>query len=197
MKKLVLAMACVLSLGLLASCKQGVQDVNLQNQEKTTEFKNVGKVTFTSIAQKEITGAGTTASPYAISDVTGQSFTASDYKFASEISATKDKDALTSNVEGSWTFNIAFKQSWTNGSAEVVVPVTIYKVAGKYYTDKANMTLTTSGTFKATREAVVTFSEGDPESDTFTIDSLGIAPTSGDRPNYYELKGIKFTKATE
>lgn len=59
MKKLVLAMACVLSLGLLASCKQGVQDVNLQNQDKTEAGEFYGKLEGTFKLQTT-TGAGTT-----------------------------------------------------------------------------------------------------------------------------------------
>ena len=47
MKKLVLAMACVLSLGLLASCKNGVQDVNVKNANDTEGALFVGTVELT------------------------------------------------------------------------------------------------------------------------------------------------------
>ena len=180
-------MACVLSLGLLASCKQGVQDVNLKNANDTESFANVGKTTFTAVKQ---TRSGT-AIPYAWTDATGITVSESAYKFASSIKATKEQEAVTSNVEKTWTLKIAYKTTTTGAttSDETVATVKIYKIGSNYYTDDA-FESTATGSAVATREAAVKFTEGDPESDTFTIESLGVV-------DGIKFSNIKFTKATE
>jgi hypothetical protein len=184
MKKLVLAMACVLSLGLLASCKNGVQDVNVKNANDTALFSNVGKTTFTATKQ---TVSGT-ATPYTWADATGVTVSESAYKYASSIQATKDQEAVTSNIEKKWTLKIAYKTTLTGAttSSEAVATVNIYKIGSNYYADDAFESAAT-GTGVATKESAVKFTEGDPESDTFTIESLGVV-------GGIKFSNIKFTK---
>ena len=110
MKKLVLAMACVLSLGLLASCKQGVQDVNLQNQEKSEKTVYVGKTTFT--ATKQQVNASTTAPvTYSIGDASGYTISANAKLFKSKVESDKDRDTYTSNIEKSWKLTVCYDET--------------------------------------------------------------------------------------
>ena len=181
MKKLVLAMACVLSLGLLASCKQGVQDVKLTNQEKTESSKYVGTTTF-SATKKTITGTAANGTvTYAYTDATGYTISANAKLFKSSVQKSKSYDTVESNVEGSWTLTVSYDETYTVGGTSTTskgntVSFTIYKVGDKYYCDNANYALTssTSTSTAATTETEVTFTAGSPDEAEFTVTGLGI-----------------------
>ena len=194
MKKLVLAMACVLSLGLLASCKQGVQDVNLQNQEKSEKTAYVGKTTFTATKQ---TITGTTANgttTYAFTDASGYTISANAKLFKSKVESDKDRDTYTSNIEKSWKLTVCYDETYTVGGTSTTtkgqtVEFNIYKIGDKYYSDDANYALTssTSTSTAATTETELTLTAS-PDDAEFTVTGLGIK-------NNIKWSSITFTRA--
>ena len=105
MKKLVLAMACVLSLGLLASCKQGTQDVNLKNQEFSTNSQYVGDASFSAaFVQLGTADATTGVQPYvADTTTTNQSVAYSNAEAFASISWSKGSQSESTNYE-TYTF---------------------------------------------------------------------------------------------
>ena len=193
MKKLVLAMACVLSLGLLASCKQGVQDVNLQNQEKSEKTVYVGKTTFTATKQ-QVNASATAPVTYSIGDASGYTISANAKLFGSKVESDKDRDTYTSNIEKSWTLTVCYDETYTYGGTSTTtkgqtVSFKIYKVGDKYYCDDANYALTSSSsnTTAATPETVLTLT-GSPDDAEFTVTGLGIK-------NNIKWSSITFTRA--
>ena len=192
MKKLVLAMACVLSLGLLASCKQGVQDVNLQNQEKTETYEAKGTVTFDA-ARVVPTGTFPSKSWTTTGAPANTSLSATTAKAFAKVVKSKSFDTRDSNYEEyTITFDVVYNENTT--SANTVLDysstdktVTLYKIGDKWYTDNANI----DANYNSTTKALVEFSEGDPTGN-FTIKSLGtVAWGTGN----WSITNFKFVKA--
>ncbi len=192
MKKLVLAMACVLSLGLLASCKQGTQDVNLKNQAASEEFRYFGSVSF-SASKQNIEVDNTTTGTYKFTASTAKtSMTYSDKEKFAQVSYKVDVDKPEGNFK---VYNLLIpyvidSNTETNTVSDLSYgsfTVNIYKIGDKYYTDDANKDATTGSKTKAE----VKFSKGNPESETFTIESLGVLAS----PANWSVSNITFTRA--
>ena len=194
MKKLVLAMACVLSLGLLASCKQGTQDVNLKNQAATESNDYLGKASFTASLQKRETSDTTTGAKKWVADDTKKSLSYSEHQGWASVSWGASRDKVEGNYK-SYTLNIPYVyDSDTNTGANNVsdleygtITLYIYKIGDKYYTNSANYSPDTTN---ATR-AEVKFSKGNPESSEFTIDSIGVYYA---KSNYWTISNITFKR---
>ena len=191
MKKLVLAMACVLSLGLLASCKNGTQDVNLKNQAKTEVYSAKGTVTFTAAAKAQ--GTEAFGSKTWVAGTANQSLAGSEVVQFSTVEKDVNRDSVDANYE-QYKLTIAFAYcanttattpSYSYGTKEI----NLYKIGDKWYTDDANR----DANYNAERKAVVEFSEGDPTGN-FTIKSLGVVDF-GSTAGLWEVTGLKFTKA--
>ena len=190
MKKLVLAMACVLSLGLLASCKNGTQDVNLKNQAKTELYSVKGATTFTA-ALKQVDG--TFPSKTWKADDAKKSLAGSEVVKFSKVERDANHDSFDTNYD-LYKFTIAYaycgatdatNKTYTYGTKEI----NLYKIGETWYTDDANRDANYDT--NAERRAKVEFSEGDP-SGNFTIKSLGVISIAD---NTWELTDVKFTKA--
>ena len=192
MKKLVLAMACVLSLGLLASCKQGVQDVNLQNQEKTEAYEAKGTVTFDA-ARVVTTGTFPSKSWTTTNAPTNTSLSATTAKAFAKVEKTKKFDSRDSNYEEyTITFDVVYDGDTTSAnnvlSYSTGKTVTLYKIGDKWYTDDANI----DANYTSTTKALVEFAEGSEPTGNFTIKSLGtVAWGTGN----WSISNFKFTKA--
>ena len=190
MKKLVLAMACVLSLGLLASCKNGTQDVNLKNQAATEGYAFYGDVAGTFVCQKT-TGSGDSLA-YTAEDATVHATLAPSSNWAfSSLSWSTSTDKVDTNYT---TYTLIIKFAHNTGATNAVSTAdtktfTIYKIGDKYYTDS----FTTSPS--STKKAEVKFTEGTPEDSKFTIESLGIISTENNSSEKYSATGITFTRA--
>ncbi len=190
MKKLVLAMACVLSLGLLASCKQGTQDVNVKNAADTEAYLYYGSASFSASAKTDVVddaAAGTRK--WAAAD--NKSLEYSEQKKMASITWGTNYEKTESNYK-SYSLSIpcrycadttATNKSYTYPN----ISVTIYKIGSKYYTDNANYDAKSTNP----NRAEVTFSKGNPESETFTIASLGVIYAG----SYFDVSNITFTRA--
>ena len=160
MKKLVLAMACVLSLALLASCKQAAstQDVNLKNQEKAESYAWKGAVTLTADAVSGTTAYTSTAA--------ADGFTVGP-QFA-EIKWSEGADTLDSNYKD---FALTFYADYNNNTAATnynpswaLVTLNFSKIADKYYVQ-----YTAPSTIGSTTVVKAVTVDGDPLSGEFTI----------------------------
>lgn len=196
MKKLVLAMACVLSLGLLASCKNGVQDVNLKNQEKTEAYSVKGATTFTAALKTQSGSFPSTT--WTASSTTTKSLAGSEVVQFSTVEKTKGSDTVDSNYE-LYTLTIAYAYNANTSATNPTYTygtkaIKIYKIGDKWYTEDGNNDANywSSSATAAERKAVVEFSEGDLSASTFTIKSLGVVNIASDT---WELTNVKFTKA--
>ena len=206
MKELVLAMACVLGLGMLAaSCKQGTQDVNLTNQQKTeaTEFRGTAAVSATAKSVTDTTPTATTRN-YAFTATTGVSVVATGLKFDAKLTTEKKSDAYDSNVEGAWKLVVPFvrKTTTTNGNVTTITEVptsatlNFYKIGDKYFFDDGvySVANATSTSVKSTKEKEVTLGEGQSFDDgKVTINGIGLIKAADD--NYYDVASITFTRA--
>ena len=198
MKKLVLAMACVLSLGLLASCKQGTQDVNLKNQAATEGFRYFGSVSFSAAKQNIVADNTTTGTSKFEASTAKTSMTYSDKEKFASISYRVDLDKPEGNFK-TYTLGIPYvidSDTDTNLASDLTYgsfTVNIYKIGDKYYTDDANKDATTGNKTKAE----VKFSKGNPESETFTIESLGVLKYTSNNPapDNWSVSNITFTRA--
>ena len=202
MKKLVLAMACVLSLALLASCKQAasVQDVNVKNQESTAASIFYGDASFTASFVTGGTADGTTGVvPYiADTSATNKSVAYSNAKRYASIKWEQNTETVDTNVK-TYTFELPVvynpATNATTGTQTQLVYKTlkfnIAKLGDDYYAD-----LTTDASLgdKVTK---IEFSDGNPESSEFTIKSLGVPGTDRNGnalPFTVSLSNIKFTR---
>ena len=184
MKKLVLAMACVLSLGLLASCKQGTQDVNVKNSADTEAYFYYGTGNFSAVCAKKSTPAATTGSQSWEADSdTKKSLSYNEKKQPASIKWSTDAEKVEGNNK-KFTLTIPYVyDSNTNTGADTVsdlkydvFTVTIEKIAGKYYVSDANEDANTNeATFTE-----VEFSENKgPDSSEFTLKSIGVKSVEG------------------
>ena len=169
MKKLVLAMACVLSLALLASCKQAAstQDVNLKNQAATEVSTYKLDVTGT-FALQTTTGTGTSTAYTADTTANHATLVPSDAFGFSEITCDINRDKVDANYK-QWTLKVMFAHNTgASGAANTSAKktFTIYKLGDKYYIDDYKSSYFTTGR----AELTVTGSLDDAE---FTIASLG------------------------
>ena len=185
MKKLVLAMACVLSLGLLASCKQGVQDVSVKDANDTEASKFYGEVEGTFTCQK----LSSSGDAYTADDATIHTTLApsSNWEF-SEISWTKDSEKLDTNYT-TYTLTVQFTKSTTASnatSAAAKKTFTFYKLGDKYYMNNYVSGPQNSQTKKA--ELSLT---GTPEDSEFTVADFGYITVGS---NTFTAKDVKFTR---
>ena len=184
MKKLVLAMACVLSLGLLASCKQGVQDVNLQNQEKSEASEYYGSVTGTFAIQK----VSTDGKSYEADTAAKDTLVGSDvWKFSklswTESSQTTDTNYKTYTLKAEFAYNS--NATTTTEAESKSASIEIYEINGKfYYNDYAASPISTKRT-----EIKLT---GTPADSEFTIETLGYITVNN---KVWSTKDIKFKRA--
>lgn len=197
MKKLVLAMACVLSLGLLASCKQGTQDVNLKNQAATESYRYDGPASFSATKMVLEADSNSTVGAYKFTASTAKtSMVYSDKRTLATISWKLGSD----KVEGVKTYDLYIpyvidSDTDSNNLSDLsygAFTINIYKIGDKYYTDSANVDPTianNNGWNNATTRAEVKFSKGNPESETFTIESVGVLT------NGWSVSNITFTRA--
>ena len=183
MKKLVLAMACVLSLGLLASCKQGVQDVNLQNQEKTEGFDFFGTV----VVAADPVSLDTTAHAYKSTSSTTDGFVVDGF---ATVSWTKAADTVTSNYK---SFTIKFSGATDNNTSDTAKPssysdktVTVYVINNEYYVKSSDVDANNNVTTGKTK---LTLSSGDPETGSFTLTGFGVTSENID----LSISSIAFT----
>ena len=197
MKKLVLAMACVLSLALLASCKQAasVQDVNLKNQEFSTNSQYYGDASFSAAFVKLAAAADATTGITAYeadTATTNQSVAYSNAEAFASVSWSKGSQSESTNYE-TYTFKLPYvynsnTTATTNTSGVLSYGVwtfNIEKIGDAYYTTDV---VTNSQTGKLTK---VEFSEGDFDASEFVIKSLGVK-TVGTKS--VSLSNIKFTR---
>ena len=187
MKKLVLAMACVLSLGLLASCKQGVQDVSVKDANDTEASAFYGEVEGTFTCQKT-TGSGDTLA-YTADDAATHATLApsSNWKF-SEISWKKESEKVDTNYT-TYTLTVQFAKSSTASNAtseEKAKTFTFYKIGDKYYMNDYVSGPQASQTKKA--ELSLT---GTPEDSEFTVADFGYIAFGSD---VFTAKNVKFTR---
>ena len=192
MKKLVLAMACVLSLGLLASCKQGTQDVNVKNQESSEVYQYYGTVSFSASAKTSVVDDAS-AGTYKWDAAEHKSLEYSEQKGQAWIGWGTDREKRESNYKY-YTLEIPYKYC-TNTEATIksysyrTATINIYKIGNKYYTNNANLDAKST----TANRAEVTFSKGNPESETFTIASLGVIDAGSS--NYFDVSNITFTRS--
>ncbi len=197
MKKLVLAMACVLSLGLLASCKQGTQDVNLKNQAASENFTYYGSASFSAAKKSIIVDTSSTVGAKKFDAVSNTSMSYSDKQQLASISwNTSNYDKTESNyktytlvvpyvIDSDTTANANNLSDLSYGKFTIV----IYKIGSKYYTDSANKDPTTNA---ATRAEVEFADSNRPDSEKFTIKSLGVL--ADDAANW-EITNLTFTRS--
>ncbi len=184
MKKLVLAMACVLSLALLASCKQAasVQDVNLKNQEFSTTSKYVGTASFTATfmtLDTANTNATTGVTPYKVdTTVTTKSFVYSELGNGPATVSWNKSEAESSNYE-EYTITIPYVYNANTASSAVsnltygTFGLPVAKIGDDYYAK-----IKTDST--AAKFTKLEFTEGNPEESKFTLKTAGIVIAQGE-----------------
>ncbi len=189
MKKLVLAMACVLSLGLLAvSCKQSVPEAD----GKTEAYYVKGTVTFDA-ARVVTTGTFPSKSWTTTGAPTNTSLSATTAKAFARVSKTNQYESVDSNFDQyTVTFDVVYDDDTTSSTNVLSYPtasssVTLYKIGDKWYTDSANI----DANYSSTTKALVEFSEGDATGN-FTIKSLG---TVNWGTGNWSITNFKFVKA--
>ena len=188
MKKLVLAMACVLSLGLLASCKQGTQDVNLKNQEKSQSFEYKGTVTVSAtLVQTSDDGKS-----YVSKSVTPMpSLSGSEYKGFATLTWGTSYDTRESNyTEYTLKFYTEYNSGATNATTQYndVSTLTFYKIGDNFYYDNYKSSPTATGKVK------LDLPKGKPGDSEFTISSLGYISSNSET---WKIENLKFVKATK
>ena len=170
MKKLVLAMACVLSLALLASCKQAAstQDVNLKNQEKSESSAYIGALTVSA----DPVSLDTTAHAYKSTTSTTDAFVVNGFATVKweESSDTKDTNykLFTISYEGaidSVNTDTALPTSYSTKTIE------IYLIGGEYYVLTSNVDANNNVTTGKTK---IKLESGDPASGSFEFTGLGV-----------------------
>ena len=200
MKKLVLAMACVLSLALLASCKQAASttDVNLKNQEFQTASNFYGDASFAAaFVTLDTANATTGISAYkADTATTNQSVAYSSAKQLAKISWSENSQSESTNYE-TYTFVVPFvwnsnTAATTNTSGVLAYGTwtfTIEKIGDDYF---AKITNDSTGSNWTKLE----FTDGNPEASEFVIKSLGVvdADPSDSGVKSVSLTNVKFTR---
>ena len=180
-------MACVLSLGLLASCKNGTQDVNLKNQAATEGYAFYGDVAGTFVCQKT-TGSGDSLA-YTAEDATVHATLAPSSNWAfSSLSWSTSTDKVDTNYT-TYTLKVQFASSSTATNAtssSANKTFTFYKLGDKYYMDDFVAGPQTAQTKKA--ELTLT---GSPEDSEFTVADLGYITVGS---NTFTAKDVKFTR---
>ena len=199
MKKLVLAMACVLSLALLASCKQAAstQDVNVKNANDTQGSSFACDASFAAAFVTPGTADATTGVAGFVADTatTNQSVAFSNAEQFASISWSKSYETLDSNyteytlmlpyVYNSNTAATTNKASYlTYGKFGGNNGIKIWKLGDDYYA-----TLTTDST--GDKVTKLEFTEGNPEASEFVIKSFGVWTVGSKKVS---LSNVKFTR---
>ncbi len=184
MKKLVLAMACVLSLGLLASCKQGTQDVNVKNSADSEKTAFAGTVSLSATPVYPDTTDKAWKATAAANDAfsVGPQFATIEWESGAEKVDT-NFSAFTLK------FNVDYNSDTTSTTYNPVydeATIKFIKVGDKYYTYSKNVNA--NGTVDSKVELTVT---GNPKEGKFTIDGSFIASLDS---NTAQISQIKFEK---
>ena len=185
MKKLVLAMACVLSLALLASCKQEAasSDVTVKNQVANQSYTYKGNVSGTFTPQKTESGKWVKDA-----DAEDKLSTSSTWGY-SEISWTID---MGDNYQDYLlTAELAYKADSSSDPEPAQLSWTIYKLGDKYYIDDYQGADQTVAPAKA---EIKIKDDGSLEDDEFVITDLGIVGSNGVT---WKVTDLKFAKWSE
>ena len=188
MKKLVLAMACVLSLGLLASCKNGVQDVNVKNANDTEGAAFAGTIALTADA----VDGGTTA--YTSTTSTTDGFLVGPQHAI--VSWKKDVEKGDGNITelsivfyAKYVLNTGATTTYTYGDSDKVT-LKLLKIGDNWYNEAA---LEAASTGEKSAPKKIEKVEGDPLTGSFTFEGLGVS--SQIASTKATISKIVFTKA--
>ncbi len=182
MKKLVLAMACVLSLALLASCKQAAstQDVNLKNQAASEAGSYKGTVTLTADAGSYSAATWTSTASTTDGFLVGPNY--------ATISWDKNRDNVGTNYKSfTLTFDVFYATdtaATSNGSSYTSTSISFDKVGDDYYY------YTTVGTANGAKKVLnkLELVDGDPASGSFTLKGWGQISLDSQTANVSQIK---------
>ena len=170
MKKLVLAMACVLSLALLASCKQeAATDIAVNNQEFSTRTSYIGTVAVTA----DPVSLNTTDHAYKSTTSTTDGFKV-DSAFAT-VEWSEGAENTSSNYK---VFTLSFKGAIDADTTDNTLPtsyssysVKFYEIGDKYYVEASSVDSNNNVT---TAKKEIELEDGDPASGSFTFKNIGV-----------------------